>query len=216
MNDTDLSFFNVISTAGLWAIPILAVFAYTIIEVIKRSKKLSLENSLSVNEITQNIEAYINQNNWEKAISLCAKYDVAICRILRTALLAAFQKKTAIEIKNDVETQTQYELPILFESLNYISALNKGMLLLGFLASLFNMVSCFYQLFSASAWERTKLIKTAYLSSSSTLIFAIFLYLILFLLHAWLDKTAQIVVNKVRMSSSKTLKIIDMYVEKLR
>lgn len=140
MEDTSMSFFEILSQGGIIMIP-LFILSVLAIYVIAERWRLVNNSTMEVDPFLSNIEALLKSGNQARALDHCDKYDKPLARILKSGIRRL--GRPIREIEDAIHNAGKKEIYGLESKMNWLATIAGVAPLVGFTGTVTGMIRAF-------------------------------------------------------------------------
>ena len=192
---------------GIFMYPIALIMAVGTAVAIERYLYLSRATSTNRKMWDQLMPA-LQSGKYPQAISITAKSDVAICKILNYGLMRVKSARRFEDIEMAMEEGLMEVLPRLERRTHYLAAFANIATLLGLLGTIVGLIQAFTAVASAGAAEKAEILASSISVAMNTTAFGLIVAIPLLLVYSVLQSKTTQIVDSLEMASVKTLNII--------
>lgn len=192
---------------GFFMYPIALVMAVGLAVALERYIYLSRANSTNRKMWDQLIPS-LQSGKYPQAMSITAKSDVAICKILNYGLMRIKSARKREDIEMAMEEGLMEVIPRLERRTHYLSSFANIATLLGLLGTIIGLIQAFTAVAHAGAAEKAEILSSSISVAMNTTAFGLMVAIPLLLVYAVLQSKTTQIVDSLEMAAVKFLNMV--------
>jgi biopolymer transport protein ExbB len=192
---------------GFFMYPIALVMAVGVAVAIERYVYLSRATSTNRKMWDQLMPALQN-GKYPQAMSITAKSDVAICKILNYGLMRVKSARRREDIEMAMEEGLMEVVPRLERRTHYLSSFANVATLLGLLGTIIGLIQAFTAVAHAGAAEKAEILASSISVAMNTTAFGLIVAIPLLLVYSVLQSKTTQIVDSLEMAAVKFLNMV--------
>jgi len=192
---------------GFFMYPIALVMAVGAAVAIERYVYLSRAKSTNRKMWDQLMPA-LQGGKYPQAISVTAKSDVAICKILNYGLMRIKSARKREDIEMAMEEGLMEVIPRLERRTHYLSSFANVATLLGLLGTIIGLIQAFTAVAHAGAAEKAEILSSSISVAMNTTAFGLIVAIPLLLIYSVLQSKTTQIVDSLEMAAVKFLNMV--------
>jgi len=192
---------------GFFMYPIALVMAVGVAVAIERYVYLSRATSTNRKMWDQLMPA-LQSGKYPQAMSITAKSDVAICKILNYGLMRVKSARRREDIEMAMEEGLMEVVPRLERRTHYLSSFANVATLLGLLGTIIGLIQAFTAVAHAGAAEKAEILASSISVAMNTTAFGLIVAIPLLLVYSVLQSKTTQIVDSLEMAAVKFLNMV--------
>lgn len=192
---------------GFFMYPIALVMAVGLAVAIERYVYLSRATSTNRKMWDQLMPA-LQSGKFPQAMSVTAKSDVAICKILNYGLMRVKSARRREDIEMAMEEGLMEVVPRLERRTHYLSSFANVATLLGLLGTIIGLIQAFTAVAHAGAAEKAEILASSISVAMNTTAFGLIVAIPLLLVYSVLQSKTTQIVDSLEMAAVKFLNMV--------
>jgi biopolymer transport protein ExbB len=192
---------------GFFMYPIALVMAVGVAVAIERYIYLSRATSTNRKMWDQLMPA-LQSGKYPQAMSITAKSDVAICKILNYGLMRVKSARRREDIEMAMEEGLMEVVPRLERRTHYLSSFANVATLLGLLGTIIGLIQAFTAVAHAGAAEKAEILASSISVAMNTTAFGLIVAIPLLLVYSVLQSKTTQIVDSLEMAAVKFLNMV--------
>lgn len=192
---------------GFFMYPIALVMAVGVAVALERYVYLSRATSTNRKMWDQLMPA-LQSGKYPQAMSITAKSDVAICKILNYGLMRVKSARRREDIEMAMEEGLMEVVPRLERRTHYLSSFANVATLLGLLGTIIGLIQAFTAVAHAGAAEKAEILASSISVAMNTTAFGLIVAIPLLLVYSVLQSKTTQIVDSLEMAAVKFLNMV--------
>ena len=192
---------------GFFMYPIALVMAVSAAVAIERYIYLSHATSTN-RRMWDQLMPVLQSGKYPQAISITAKSDVAICKILNYGLMRIKSARKREDIEMAMEEGLMEVVPRLERRTHYLSSFANVATLLGLLGTIIGLIQAFTAVAHAGAAEKAEILSSSISVAMNTTAFGLMVAIPLLLVYSVLQSKTTQIVDSLEMAAVKFLNMV--------
>jgi biopolymer transport protein ExbB len=205
--DTYTTIVKFFQEGGFFMYPIALVMAIGLAVAIERYIYLSRATSTNRKMWDQLMPA-LQSGKYPQAMSVTAKSDVAICKILNYGLMRVKSARRREDIEMAMEEGLMEVVPRLERRTHYLSSFANVATLLGLLGTIIGLIQAFTAVAHAGAAEKAEILASSISVAMNTTAFGLIVAIPLLLVYSVLQSKTTQIVDSLEMAAVKFLNMV--------